>query len=64
LLVLHGTRDPRVAIGESEQIVAALRARSHPVTYEVFGYAGHGFIRPDDRTRVFTAVAAHLAATL
>ena len=64
LLVLHGTRDPRVAITESEQIVAALRARAHPVTYEVFDYAGHGFVRPNDRTRVFTAVAAHLAATL
>jgi len=64
LLVLHGTRDPRVAIGESEQIVAALRARGKPVQYEVFNYAGHGFIRPDDRVRVFAAVAAHLARYL
>ena len=64
LLVLHGTRDPRVAITESEQIVAALRARGHSVTYEVFDYAGHGFVRPDDRVRVFAAVAAHLRDTL
>ncbi len=64
LLVLHGTRDPRVAIGESEQIVAALQDRGKPVQYEVFDYAGHGFIRPDDRTRVYSAVAAHLARYL
>jgi len=64
LLVLHGVRDPRVAINESEQLVAALRARGKPVTYEVFDYAGHGFVRPDHKCRVYAAVAAHLAATL
>ena len=64
LLVLHGLRDPRVAIGESEQVVAALQARGKPVQYEVFDYAGHGFIRPDDRRRVYAAVAAHLARYL
>ena len=57
LLVAHGTRDPRVPIGESEQVVTALRERQQPVTYLTFDYAGHGFIRPDDRRRVFTAVA-------
>ncbi len=64
LLVLHGKRDPRVAITESEQIVAALQTRGKPVQYEVFEYAGHGFIRPDDRRRVYSAVAAHLARYL
>jgi dipeptidyl aminopeptidase/acylaminoacyl peptidase len=57
LLVAHGTRDPRVPIGESEQVVTALRERQKPVTYLTFDYAGHGFIRPDDRRRIFTAVA-------
>jgi dipeptidyl aminopeptidase/acylaminoacyl peptidase len=57
LLVLHGRRDPRVPIGESEQFVAALRERGKIVEYEVFEYAGHGFVRPDDRRRVFAAVA-------
>ena len=57
LLVAHGTRDPRVPIGESEQVVAALRERQKPVTYLTFDYAGHGFIRPDDRRRIFAAVA-------
>ncbi len=64
LLVLHGVRDPRVAITESEQIVAALRARGRPVQYEVFDYAGHGFIRPADRQRLYAAVADFLRRTL
>lgn len=64
LLVLHGTRDPRVAVTESEQIVDALRARGKPVQYEMFDYAGHGFVRPDDRRRVYRAVAEHLARTM
>ncbi len=64
LLVLHGTRDPRVPIGESEQLVEAMGARTKPVAYEVFGYAGHGFVRPDDKTRVFTAIADFLRRTL
>ena len=63
LLVLHGTRDPRVGIGESEQVVAALRGRGagQEVEYEVFDYAGHGFVRPDDKARAFAAVAGFLA---
>jgi dipeptidyl aminopeptidase/acylaminoacyl peptidase len=57
VLVAHGHRDPRVPIGESEQFVAALRERQKPVTYLTFDYAGHGFIRCDDRRRIYTAVA-------
>jgi dipeptidyl aminopeptidase/acylaminoacyl peptidase len=64
LLVAHGCRDPRVPIGESEQVVAALRDRQQPVTYLTFEYAGHGFIRPGDRRRVFTAVADFFHAHL
>ena len=57
VLVAHGHRDPRVPIGESEQIVAALEERQKKVSYLTFDYAGHGFIRPDDRRRIYTAVA-------
>jgi dipeptidyl aminopeptidase/acylaminoacyl peptidase len=64
MLVAHGVRDPRVPIGESEQLVAALRERQRPVTYLTFDYAGHGFIRPDDRRIVYAAVADFLAAHL
>ena len=64
LLVLHGTRDPRVPYGESEQIVGALRSRGHKVQFETFDYAGHGFIRPADRCRTYAAVAAFFHQTL
>ena len=64
LLVLHGSRDPRVAITESEQLVAALRERGKSVRYETFNYAGHGFTREADRLRAYGAVADFLAQHL
>jgi dipeptidyl aminopeptidase/acylaminoacyl peptidase len=64
VLIAHGTRDPRVPIGESEQFVRALQERQKKVAYEAFDYAGHGFIRPDDRRRIYRAVAEFFAAHL
>ena len=64
VLIAHGMRDPRVPITESEQFVAALRERQKPVTYLTFDYAGHGFVRPDDKRLVYTAVAAFFAENL
>lgn len=65
VLLAHGTRDPRVPYSESEQFAAALAERQKPVSLLTFDYAGHGFIRPADRVRVYTAVAefftTHLA---
>ena len=57
MLIAHGTRDPRVPIGESEQYVTALQGRQKKVAYLTFDYAGHGFVRPDDRRRVYRAIA-------
>jgi dipeptidyl aminopeptidase/acylaminoacyl peptidase len=34
-----------------------LQGQQKPVTYLTFDYAGHGFIRPDDRRRIYVAVA-------
>jgi len=64
VLIAHGSRDPRVPITESEQYVAALRERQKPVSYITFDYAGHGFIRPDDRRRIYCAVADFFTAHL
>jgi len=64
VLIAHGHRDPRVPIGESEQFVTALRERQKKVVYETFEYAGHGFMRPDDKRRIYTAVAEFFAAHL
>ncbi|MCW3473476.1 S9 family peptidase [Limobrevibacterium gyesilva] len=64
VLVLHGDRDPRVPMHESDQIVQALEQRQKQVRYERFTYAGHGFIRPDHRVRVYAAVADHFVTHL
>jgi dipeptidyl aminopeptidase/acylaminoacyl peptidase len=57
VLIAHGTRDPRVPITESEQFVTALQERQKKVTYVTFEYAGHGFIRPEDKRRIYSEVA-------
>jgi dipeptidyl aminopeptidase/acylaminoacyl peptidase len=59
MLLLHGDRDPRVPMHESDQFNEALELRQKKVVYERFTYAGHGFIRPDHRRRAYAAVAAH-----
>jgi dipeptidyl aminopeptidase/acylaminoacyl peptidase len=64
VLIAHGHRDPRVPIGESEQFVAALQERQKKVDYLTFDYAGHGFIRPEDRRRIYSAVAAFFTTHL
>ena len=43
LLVAQGANDPRVPKAESDQIVAAVRARGLPVDYLVKENEGHGF---------------------
>jgi dienelactone hydrolase/Tol biopolymer transport system component len=64
LLVLHGDRDPRVPMNESDIFVEAMELRQKKVRYERFTYAGHGFIRPEHRTRVYAAVAQHFSEHL
>jgi dipeptidyl aminopeptidase/acylaminoacyl peptidase len=46
LLIGQGANDPRVNVRESDQIVAAAKAKGIPVTYIVFPDEGHGFARP------------------
>jgi dipeptidyl aminopeptidase/acylaminoacyl peptidase len=60
LLVAQGLTDPRVPPFESEQIVAALKARGIPVEYVTFPDEGHGFTKRDNRRTVFAAVARFL----
>ena len=61
LLILHGDRDPRVPMHESDQFAEAMELRQKKVRYEKFSYAGHGFIRPEHRRRVYAAVAEHFS---
>lgn len=53
LLIAQGANDPRVKQAESEQIVAALKARNLPVTYVLYPDEGHGFARPQNRTSFY-----------
>jgi dipeptidyl aminopeptidase/acylaminoacyl peptidase len=61
LLIGQGANDPRVNHAESDQIVAAMAARSIPVTYVVFPDEGHGFARPENSI-AFNAIAEQFLA--
>ena len=56
LLIGQGANDPRVNKAESDQIVAAMKAKNIPVTYVLFPDEGHGFARPQNNI-AFNAVA-------
>jgi dipeptidyl aminopeptidase/acylaminoacyl peptidase len=60
LLAVHGERDIRVPIGETEQIVEALRTRGVPVELIRLPDEGHGLVRLANRLRVYPAVADFL----
>lgn len=62
LFVVHGANDPRVPVGEAEQIVAALRARNVPVEYLRFEDEGHGLIKRANRVKAYPEIARFLDA--
>ncbi len=60
LFVIYGANDPRVPVGEAEQIVAALRQRQVPVEYQRFEDEGHGLIKRANRLVAYPAIARFL----
>jgi len=60
LMVIHGANDPRVPVGEAEQVVEALRARAAPVEYLRYEDEGHGITRLPNRLDCYPRVAAFL----
>jgi dipeptidyl aminopeptidase/acylaminoacyl peptidase len=60
LLVAQGAKDPRVNIAESDQIVAALRARGVDVEYLVKQNEGHGFANEENRFEFYEAMERFL----
>lgn len=60
LMVIHGANDPRVPIGEAEQIVEALRARGVPVEYLRYEDEGHGLVKLKNRMDAYPKVADFL----
>jgi dipeptidyl aminopeptidase/acylaminoacyl peptidase len=64
LLIGQGANDPRVNKAESDQIVAAMKAKNIPVTYVLFPDEGHGFARPNNRTAFYAVAEGFLAQCL
>ena len=58
LMVIHGANDPRVPIGETEQIVAALRAKGREVEYLRYEDEGHGLSKTKNRADAYPKVVA------
>jgi dipeptidyl aminopeptidase/acylaminoacyl peptidase len=60
LFVVHGANDPRVPVGEAEQVVSALRERQVPVEYLRFADEGHGLVKRANRLVAYPAIAHFL----
>ncbi|MFC7211580.1 S9 family peptidase [Natronoarchaeum sp. GCM10025321] len=60
LFVLHGENDPRVPVGEAEQIVEEVREQGVPVRKLLFEDEGHGFSKLDNRIEAYSAIADFL----
>jgi dipeptidyl aminopeptidase/acylaminoacyl peptidase len=64
LLIAQGANDPRVKQAESEQIVAALVTAGIEHEYILFPDEGHGFAKPENRIKFYTAAERFLARYL
>jgi dipeptidyl aminopeptidase/acylaminoacyl peptidase len=64
LLIGQGANDPRVKQAESDQIVAAMKAKQLPVTYVLYPDEGHGFARPQNRLAFYAIAEAFLSKCL
>ncbi|WP_018258015.1 S9 family peptidase [Halomicrobium katesii] len=60
LFVIHGENDPRVPVGEAEQIADAVRERDVPVELLVFDDEGHGIAKRENRIEAYTRVVEFL----
>ena len=64
MLIAHGANDPRVKQNESEQIVKAMEEKGIPHKYMLFSDEGHGFAKPENRMKFYTAAEKFLAEHL
>lgn len=64
VLIAHGEKDPRVKQAESEQIVAAMKAKNLPYIYMLFMDEGHGFARPENKFAFYAVAERFLADNL
>jgi dipeptidyl aminopeptidase/acylaminoacyl peptidase len=60
LFVLHGANDPRVPVGEAEQVAAEATAQGVPVRKLVFEDEGHGLSKRENRIEAYREIVAFL----
>ncbi|ELY61823.1 peptidase S9 prolyl oligopeptidase active site domain protein [Natronococcus amylolyticus DSM 10524] len=60
LFVLHGENDPRVPVGEAEQIAEQAEQQGVPVRKLIFEDEGHGFSKLENRIEAYSAIAEFL----
>ena len=60
LMVIHGANDPRVPVGQAEQIVSNLESRGIAVEYLCYGDEGHGIMKLTNKLHCYPRVAAFL----
>jgi dipeptidyl aminopeptidase/acylaminoacyl peptidase len=61
MLIAQGANDPRVNKAESEQIVAAMKAKGIDYQYLLFPDEGHGFAKPENRLKFHAEAEKFLA---
>lgn len=64
LLVIHGARDTRVALGQARTVVESLRGRGHDVEFLVNEREGHWFINQDNDFELYRMIETFLARHL
>jgi dipeptidyl aminopeptidase/acylaminoacyl peptidase len=60
LMVIHGKNDPRVPVGEAEQIVRRVRENGGTVEYLLYEDEGHGLAKLGNRLHAYPKIAAFL----
>lgn len=64
LMVIHGANDPRVPIGEAEQIIERLEAQGQSVEFLRFEDEGHGIVKLENKLEAYPAIEEFLARYL
>jgi dipeptidyl aminopeptidase/acylaminoacyl peptidase len=60
LIVLQGSKDPRVLQVESDEIVAGVRKNGVPVEYVLFDDEGHGFVKKKNQIEAYSRILKFL----
>lgn len=60
VLVVHGGDDERAPIEQAESLIDALKKAKHPHEYMLLENEGHGFYKPEHRTKYYKRVLAFL----